>query len=230
MSFKDSTLLFLAEYPGSFVVRSLGATLRLRRFGKCYYEERLRGGSKRVVYAFWHCHIIPLTIAYAHQEACVLVSEHRDGEVIARVVHRLGFKTERGSTTRGGIKALKALVRFKENPRGGDIAITPDGPRGPARKAQKGAIFIALKTGFPIVPVGVAIDKPWVLNTWDGFQIPKPFSRCAVVAGDEIDPVGETGAGVSMSEESIEENARLLEERLGEAERSAYDKLRLWNK
>jgi lysophospholipid acyltransferase (LPLAT)-like uncharacterized protein len=222
MSFKENLLLFLAEYPGSMLLRLLGTTLRVRVFGKPYEEERQKGATKRVVYAFWHCHILPLALAYRGKNLRVMVSEHRDGEIIARVAQRLGIMAERGSTTRGGAKALRAMVRVKKDPAAGDVAITPDGPRGPARVAQSGAIFIAAKTGFPLVPVGAALGKAWVLSTWDRFQIPKPFARCAVVLGDEID------VPESLSDEGVEELTELLAERLQQAEQAASARLTEW--
>jgi lysophospholipid acyltransferase (LPLAT)-like uncharacterized protein len=223
MRIKEKALLFLAEYAGSLFFRALGLTLRIRIFGKRYFHERKKGSSKRVVYALWHRHIVPLAIAFKGEGIRVMISEHRDGEMIARLVRRLGFTTERGSTTRGGVKALRALVRIKKDPDEGDIAITPDGPRGPAQKAQSGAVFLASKTGFPLVPGGVACDRAWTLNTWDRFLIPKPFSRIVIVVGNEI------RVGENLDDREVGEMTALLEERFKEVERKAFDRLKLWN-
>lgn len=222
MNLKEKTLLFLAEYVGTSVVRLLGATLRIRVIGKRYHEERKKGATQRVAYAFWHRNIIPLSVTYANQGACVMVSEHKDGEIITRIIKRMGFTTVRGSTTRGGAKALKSMLRFiKEHE--ADIAITPDGPRGPACKVQNGAVFIASRSGFPLVPVGVALDRAWILSSWDGFRLPKPFSRCAVVVGEEIE------VGKLKGEGEIEGAAELLEKALEKAEKAAAEQLRCWN-
>lgn len=223
MSFKDRFLLWLAEYPGSLLVRLLGSTLRIRIHGRIFYRERQQGSNRRGVHGFWHCHIIPLAVAFRNQGACVMISEHRDGEVIARVAERLGFTTIRGSTTRGGVKALKAILRLKKDPSAPDIAITPDGPRGPARKVQGGAVFIASKTGWPLVPVGVAMARHWTFNSWDRFQVPKPFSRCAIVMGEEIE------VEESLTEAQAAAKSRLLEERMQAAEKEAFAMLENWN-
>jgi len=223
MAFKEKLLIWLAEYPGSWFLRALGATLRMRIFGTRYLHERRKGATKRVVYAFWHCHILPLVLAYKGEGGRVMISEHRDGELIARVVERFGFTTERGSTTRGGAKALRALIRLKRDPSMCDLALTPDGPRGPARRAQSGSVYLASKTGFPLVPIGVALDRPRKLNSWDRFQIPRFFSRCAIVVGEEI-PVDGT-----LTDDQAEATCRLLEERLARAEKEAFEKLENWN-
>ena len=223
MRIKEKTGLFLAESGGSFFLKALGLTLRIKIFGKKYHIDRRMGKSRKVVYAFWHCHIIPLAVAYRNSGIRVMVSEHRDGEIIARIAKRLGFKTQRGSTTRGGIKALKGMMRIWSNPESGDVAITPDGPRGPARKAQKGAIFIAAKTGSPLVPVGVACERTWICKSWDLFQIPKPFSRIAIVVGNEI------RVGRELDRQKVEEMALVLQLRLQEAEENAFERLEKWN-
>jgi len=217
MTAKEKILLFLAEYPGSLLIRLLGRTLSCRIHGRIYQKERRAGSSQRVVYAFWHCHILPLMNAFQDQGIRVMISNHRDGETIARVARRFGFYAERGSTTRGGVKALKALIRILKDPRGSDIAITPDGPRGPARKAQSGAVFLAAKSGLPLVPVGAALDKAWTLKTWDRFQVPKPFCRCAIVIGEEL------RIDYPISSESEREMTLLLEERLQAAESAAKE-------
>ncbi len=223
MSLKEKLLIWLAEHPGSWFLRALGTTLRIRVIGPRHFRERQKGATKRVVYAFWHCHILPLAVAYKGEGARVMISEHRDGELIARVVERMGFTTERGSTTRGGAKALRALIKLKRDPSMCDIAITPDGPRGPARKAQSGSVYLASKTGFPLVPMGVAADRPWKFNSWDRFQVPRPFSRCVIVVGEEI-PVGGT-----LTDEEVERMCRLLEERLESTEKKAFRELETWN-
>ncbi len=223
MKIKEKLLLFLAEYGGSLFIRVLGATLRIRTFGRQHYQERRKGSNRRVVYSLWHCNILPLVITYRGQGTRVMISKHTDGEIIARIVHRLGFTTERGSTTRGGARALKALVRLRNDPSACDIAITPDGPRGPARKAQSGAIFIGAKTGFPLAPVGVALERAWVLGSWDGFRIPKPFSRCVVVTGEDIH------ISRDCDETMAEEMIHRLEDSMEAAEKEAFLRLKRWN-
>ncbi len=116
-----------------------------------------------------------------HQGTVVLVSEHRDGDYVARLIHHFGFGTVRGSSTRGGVQGLKGLVRAARS--GRDLAITPDGPRGPSRELKLGALTAARVTGFPLVPVGVGITSAWQIRSWDGLLVPKPFSTVRVAYG-----------------------------------------------
>jgi hypothetical protein len=104
----------------------------------------------------------------------VLVSRHRDGEAIARVISKMGFDTVRGSTTRGGALALIELVGLSLS--GNEVAITPDGPRGPRHQAKEGILYLAQKSGLPIQPIAVGFSDFWELRSWDRFRIPKPFA------------------------------------------------------
>jgi lysophospholipid acyltransferase (LPLAT)-like uncharacterized protein len=112
----------------------------------------------------------------------VLVSEHKDGELIARMLHAWGFRTIRGSSTRGGGRALLAMIR--ELGEGSAVVITPDGPRGPAKVFQRGAIVAANRAQMPIVAVGVHVDRAWRLKSWDSLIIPKPFARLRFAYGE----------------------------------------------
>ena len=186
MSSKSDILLSLGVHLGPVFIKTLGMTWMVRSTGSSYFYKRMFGSTARAVYAFWHCDILPLSYYHRNEGIRVLVSEHRDGELIARIVHKMGFTTIRGSTTRGGMKALRALNGILEDPSMCDLAFTPDGPRGPAKRLQKGVIYAASMTGFPIVPVHVAVDRCWEMNSWDRFKIPKPFSRSVIYFGPEI--------------------------------------------
>jgi len=107
-----------------------------------------------------------------------VISSHRDGEVVAGVAERLGMRTIRGSSTRGAARALLGVVRELES--GGEVAMTPDGPRGPARRFASGALVGAQRAGAPIIGIGVSASRAWFLKSWDRFMIPKPFSRVRV--------------------------------------------------
>lgn len=131
-----------------------------------------------VIFAFWHGRLLPLTFLHRGRGSVVLVSQHRDGEVIARILDSLGYVTARGSTTRGGAKGLRELIRRAGE--GRDIGITPDGPRGPREVAQAGVVAAARVTGLPIVPLSAAVSPAWTLKSWDQFLIPKPFARVFV--------------------------------------------------
>ena len=124
------------------------------------------------------------TYRFRNRGIVVLTSQNRDGEYIARVIQRFGYGAARGSSTRGShgatIDALRALKSGK------DVGLTMDGPRGPRYVAKKGAAFIARKSGNPVVPFNISVEKKWVMRSWDHFQIPRPFSRAIVLIGDPI--------------------------------------------
>jgi lysophospholipid acyltransferase (LPLAT)-like uncharacterized protein len=114
----------------------------------------------------------------------ILVSEHRDGEIIATVAESLGYGTIRGSTTRGGERALLSLIRVLEE--GLEVAVTPDGPRGPAWRYQPGALVAAARARVPILPIAAYVDRAWRLRSWDRFIVPKPFATVTVAYGDPV--------------------------------------------
>ena len=146
-------------------------TVSCRVVGKIFYDEP-------VIYVFWHNKMFGLIRLMRKRGIHVLVSRHRDGEKIARVVKSFGYNFVRGSSSRGSIRALKELSRLLK--KGNQIAITPDGPTGPRWQFKEGANFLSKITGVPIIFVGVGYAKKLVLNTWDRFEIPLPFSRCVV--------------------------------------------------
>lgn len=170
----------LAGILGQGLLGSLFLTVRFEKFG----EEHLRPfreAGKPVIFVFWHGRLLPLVHVHRHQRAVVLVSEHGDGEYIARIVRRFGFGTVRGSSTRGGLEGLRGLVRAAR--RGYDLAITPDGPRGPNREIKPGALTVAQMTGLPLIPIAVGASSAWRADSWDGFMVPKPFARVSVAYG-----------------------------------------------
>jgi lysophospholipid acyltransferase (LPLAT)-like uncharacterized protein len=126
--------------------------------------------------------LLPLLWVHRDEGIAVLISEHRDGELIARVAESLGYRTIRGSTNRGGARALLEVVR--ELRKGGDVAITPDGPRGPAESFTPGAAVAILKSGAAFQALAAHSDRAWRLRSWDRFLIPKPFARVTVEYAD----------------------------------------------
>lgn len=162
---------------GAGAAAALFATVRVRRSGVEHYE-RFRRERRPVIFVFWHGHLLPLAHLHRREGIVVLVSEHGDGEYIARMIERLGFGTVRGSSTRGGIKGLRGLVRAARS--GRDLALTPDGPRGPRGHFKPGALVAAQLTGLPLVPIAVAVSPAWRLSSWDAFVVPKPFARVCV--------------------------------------------------
>jgi len=144
--------------------------------------KRLRADRRPFIFSLWHGHLLPLLWHHRQSRVAILISEHRDGELIARTAQWLGYNLIRGSTTRGAERALLSLVRELKS--GREIAITPDGPRGPARKFAPGALIAAHRSQAPILPVAASADRAWRLGSWDRFVIPKPFARITVAYGE----------------------------------------------
>ena len=141
---------------GAWVIRLLGWTLRTRTEGTEQVDEFYRKGQHLII-AFWHGRQLMMPLAYRGTDAHILISQHRDGELIHRIVSRFGFRSVRGSTTRGGASALRDLIRLGRS--GTDLVITPDGPKGPFQVAQIGAVQLAQATGLPIVPLAFSCSK-----------------------------------------------------------------------
>ena len=198
-------LAWVARHVGPLLIRSLGVTLRTRRKG-LENVACARGVAGNVIYVFWHGRLLALSYLHRNEGINVLVSTHHDGEYIAQVIHGLGFETSRGSSTRGGTSAIIGLM--EASTRKIDLAITPDGPRGPLGRCQPGVIYLAKRSGLPIVPVGVCYRPSLVLRSWDRFMIPLPFARGLVVYGEPAiyDP--------SVSENAIAKARKDLEQRL----------------
>ena len=160
------------------LIRLLGRTWRIRLINNESSVDALRRERRPIVFALWHGDMLPLLYHHRDEGVSVLISEHRDGELIARAAESLGFRTVRGSTSRGASRALVSLAR--ELAHGHDVAITPDGPRGPARSFAPGALIAAQRANAPVIAVGVWAAPAWRLRTWDGFVIPKPFARVRI--------------------------------------------------
>ncbi len=141
----------------------------------------LRAAKKPFIVACWHGQLMPLTWARRGAGMSVMISEHSDGEIIARICERWGYRTVRGSTSRGAGRALLGMIRDLEA--GREFAITPDGPRGPAGVAQPGTLLASQRSGAPIIPMRADCDRAWYLGGWDRFLVPKPFARVTVSYG-----------------------------------------------
>lgn len=176
-----------ASSIATWVQRAMAATYRIERVTPTYATMRREGAdpSRRALYAVNHGDLWLLIPYFAHQRVTVMVSEHRDGEIITRTLLRAGFEAVRGSSTRGGARALLEFVRVARES-DVDMAITVDGPRGPAEVVKPGIVLAASRSGLPIVPtVGVA-RWAWHAKSWDRLTIAKPFSRVALGYGEEI--------------------------------------------
>jgi len=162
---------------GAGLVSALFLTTRVERRGTEHFEQFRRQG-KPVIFVFWHGQLLPLVHVHRREGIVVLVSEHTDGEYITRIIERNGFGTVRGSSTRGATRGLRSLVRAARS--GRDLALTPDGPRGPSGEFKPGALLVAQLTGLPIIPLGVGASRGWRFKSWDGFLVPEPLSTIEI--------------------------------------------------
>ena len=201
-------------YP---LINALGHTLRWRVEGLHHFDAIVASGRPPVM-GFWHGRILTATYYFRRRGIVVITSENFDGEWIARIIERFGYGTARGSSSRGGLKAMHKLVRDMRA--GRPAGFTLDGPRGPARVAQPGAVWLAAQTGNPLLPFHLEASSYWSVRSWDRTQIPKPFSTVALVVGEPIEVPKQT-------KDDALESARVdLEERLAALEERARELLR----
>ena len=198
------------------MIAALGSTLRWRTEGLEHFET-IAGRGRQPVMAFWHGRILPATYFFRRRGIVVMTSENFDGEWIAGIIERFGYGTARGSTSWGAGKALRQLTR--QMAAGRPAGFTVDGPRGPARIAQPGAIWLAQATGNPVVPFHLEADRHWSLRSWDRTQIPKPFATVALAVGEPFD------VAPGADDEVIEAGRLKLEERLRAVELRARELL-----
>jgi lysophospholipid acyltransferase (LPLAT)-like uncharacterized protein len=198
----------LATRIGSSLVRALAATWRYRVSGYDYIRA-LRESRRPFVFVLWHSRILPLLYRHRGENVVMLISRHRDGGYLADLGDRWGYRSVRGSTRRGGEVGLLGIVRALEG--GAEVAITPDGPRGPAERVQPGAIAAAQHAGVPIVAVGARVASAWYLGSWDRMCIPKPFTTIEVT----YSPPVEIAAGKEGLRRGMDVVSRSLQEVMG---------------
>ncbi len=178
-------LIRLIGVIGAAVIRAWIGTMSFRflHLGPVLDPARLPEDATRNLYVIWHENLLVPCNEFGGLGIKVLISQHQDGEIIAQICKHLGFGTIRGSSTRGGMKAMREMLRTADK---SHITVLPDGPRGPRRRLEKGLVYLAAKSGMPIVLVGVGHDRPWRLNSWDRFVIPKPFTTALLVSAPAI--------------------------------------------
>src|ERR1043166_2834794 len=189
-------------YP---LINALGRTLRWKVEGLDHYDAIVNSGRQPVM-AFWHGRILPATYYFRRRGIVVITSENFDGEWIARIIERFGYGTARGSTSRGAKRAMLQLVRDMR--KGRPAGFTVDGPRGPARVAQPGAVWLAKATGHPVLPFHLEADRHWTLGSWDRTQIPKPFATVGIAIGEPF------YVPADADDEAMERYRGVLDERL----------------
>jgi lysophospholipid acyltransferase (LPLAT)-like uncharacterized protein len=183
LTFWQRLQLTLVSSVVSAFISLVGRTLRIEFF----WEDGSIGSMDNVhpgIYPFWHRCVLGAVWIFRRRNLAVLTSQSRDGEFIARVIQRFGYVAIRGSSSRGG---QRGLLEMRSHVMGGlGAAFTIDGPRGPRFMAKKGPVTLARTTGVPITAFYVAMEKAWVLKTWDTMMIPKPFSRAYVSVARKI--------------------------------------------
>jgi lysophospholipid acyltransferase (LPLAT)-like uncharacterized protein len=168
---------------GAWLVRLLAATWRYRVHG----AEHLRAAhatGRPFVFVLWHSRILPLLFLHREQGVVLLISRHRDGGYLADLAAGWGYRSVRGSSKRGGDVGLLGIVRALQD--GSSVAVTPDGPQGPAERVKPGALAAAQHAGAVLVPIGARPTHAWWLSTWDRFCIPRPFARVDVAYGPPL--------------------------------------------
>jgi lysophospholipid acyltransferase (LPLAT)-like uncharacterized protein len=176
------------------LIKAAGFTLsRLLRswLGGLRYRQHLVGGAdwpwngvaQRYIYVTWHEYLLLPLYLCSHADVCMLLSRHSDGQLLSATLSHFDITQVSGSTRRGGVEALRNLIRVSQRKH---IALIPDGPQGPRRKVKPGLIYLAARSGLPIVPAGFGFRRPWRLKSWDQFAVPRPWSRAACIAGPPI--------------------------------------------
>jgi lysophospholipid acyltransferase (LPLAT)-like uncharacterized protein len=185
MKIRHPLLIRAVGVAGSFAVRRLVGTTRFHfRYADPGLDPAVaRATGRRYIYAFFHEVMLFPAYYWNWPEMHILISDHADGEMITQVVRRLGFGVVRGSTTRGGARALREMTEKIER---GHLCFTPDGPRGPRRHVHQGMIYVASRLGLPIVGAGMAFERPWRARSWDRFAVPRPFRRAACVTPEAV--------------------------------------------
>jgi len=201
-SFRQRISLFLISWAGYLLIRLLGPTLRFNiiREEGCLTD----GWTARGIWCFWHRCIIPAGYRFRGSQMALMISRSFDGEYIARIMKRLGYRPVRGSSSRGAVGALMGMRR--ELVEGYAAVFTIDGPRGPRYVAKPGPVMLAKKSGQPISCFYIAVDRAWILNSWDRMIVPKPFSRaCGYFSSPMPVPAGASEEQMAALHQQMQE-------------------------
>ena len=182
-SFRDRILIRAADLTFYAAIKLIGSTIRWEITG-LENVDLVSKADHTPIYCLWHDRIFAGTYFLRHRQIVVITSQSLDGEYIARFLKRFGFGTVRGSSSRGGVKALVEMIRLMRD--GLPMAFTVDGPRGPRYVAKSGPVFLAKKTGNPLLPFTVECASFWTVGSWDKMQIPKPFTRARFIMAEPV--------------------------------------------
>ena len=180
---KKKIIFYLATKLGWIVIKLLGKSCFIKREGWHYIDD-LKKNNKRYLYVLWHGRIFIPIYLHRNEGINAMVSLHRDGEMIAHALHKLGYHTVRGSSTRGGNEAFHNMVASLKKGHVGTII--PDGPKGPRHKLKPGTIYIAQQSDAYLVPVSFSADKNFEFKSWDRFHLSFPFSKNVIIYGKPV--------------------------------------------
>ena len=187
MKIRNQRLIRTAGWLGARTAKLLVSTLdfEYRCLGDAVVPHLLPSDTPvRNIYPIWHENLILPTIKSRAPDVAALISKHADGQILGELIKSVGMGMVQGSTTRGGIEAVRTILGG--NAGRNHLAITPDGPRGPRRVVQAGTVYLASRTGMTIVCLGIGYDRPWRAKSWDRFAVPRPWSRARLVCADAI--------------------------------------------
>jgi len=198
----------LAGYVAAQGIRAWMSTLHYRAFWHDQTVDPRFECEQPRIYVFWHEYILLPLYLRPHCNLAMLLSRHKDADILARVAHHTGFGCVRGSSNKGATAALLELTRRGKNTH---LTITPDGPRGPRRKLAIGPVYLASRLGLPIVPLGFGLDRPWRMKSWDSFAVPRPFSQVRGIIGPEIRvPAGLERGELEFHRQDVEQRLTAL--------------------
>ncbi len=181
----DRILFLLGSSFGHLAMLLLAATWRVTVNGWDHVETAMRSG-KPLVMITWHGRLMIMSWHVRDRGLVTMISQSRDGELVARVVQKLGFKVVRGSSSRGGAEAAREMLEAIQ--KGRVAAMICDGPRGPIYKMKPGAAFLAMQANAAVIPSIASADRAWIFRSWDRFMVPKPFARVRIYYGTAIQP------------------------------------------
>lgn len=180
---KKAILFYLATKLGWLLILLLGKLNFIKLVGRHYIDKLLKN-KVPLIFVLWHGRILIPIYVHRNEGIIPMVSLHSDGEMIAQALHKLGYQTVRGSSTRGGKKAFHDMVEAIA--RGKVGTMIPDGPRGPRHQLKPGTLYIAQQTGACLVPVSYSAKRKIIFNSWDRFMLPLPFSKCVMIYGKPL--------------------------------------------
>lgn len=214
---EDFLLLEVVPRIGSPLMRLLYSTLRVQHLDYHKVKEFFEPGENAIL-AFWHGQLLMMpfiSLKFPPYSRAILISQHRDGEMIARIMHRFGYLDIRGSKSRGGFGALRQVLKILRE--GKTFVITPDGPRGPRQQVKPNVIYLAKATGLPIIPMIFGAKSFKSFSSWDAFVVPYPFTRATFIWGDPM------WIPSPATEEEIEAARRTLEQTLNDLTAKAQE-------